>query len=109
MKCEWDERKNRSNLRKHGLSLALAEEAFDDPNAYITEDYIDENGEMRYQTTALVGGELILAIFVDRGDAVAPIPRIISLRKATSYEQEIYFFNARGPRGNDKAPGRDDR
>ncbi len=93
MRCEWDAGKERINLRKHGLSLSLAEEALEDPNALIAEDYLDENGETRYQALAMLEGRLVLIAFVDRVVEGVNLPRVISLRKATKYEQEVYISN----------------
>jgi uncharacterized DUF497 family protein len=56
MPCAWDERKNQVNQRRHRLSFEIAQEVFNDPFVFTTEDYIDDNGEMRYQTLGLIEG-----------------------------------------------------
>jgi len=73
----------------------LPEEAFEDPNKFTTEDYVDDSGEMRYQTIAAVEDKLFLIVFVDRLVDGVEMPRVISLRKATKYEQQTYRFHAR--------------
>lgn len=88
MRCEWDATKDRINLRKHGLPLSLAEEALEDPSAFVAEDHIDENGEMRYQALAMLEGRLVLITFVDRAVKGISLPRVISLRKATSMNKK---------------------
>ncbi|CAN5361524.1 hypothetical protein BH10PSE6_BH10PSE6_14590 [soil metagenome] len=54
---EWDEAKNRSNQRKHGVSFEIATRVFADPFALTEQDRI-EGGEMRWQTIGTVGGFL---------------------------------------------------
>ena len=66
MRCSWTPEKYEKNIRRHGFSFELAEEAFEDPFAVIKEDYIDNNGEMRYQTIAAVEGDLLLISHVYR-------------------------------------------
>ena len=45
---EWDEQKNSSNQRKHGLSLEKAARVFLDPLS-LCQQYRYENGEERWQ------------------------------------------------------------
>ncbi len=56
MPCAWDEWKNQVNQCRHRLSFEVAQEVFNDLFIFTTEDYIDDNGEMRYQTLDLVEG-----------------------------------------------------
>ena len=64
---------------------------FADPFAVTAEDYIDENGEMRYQTLGLIDGVLIFVAHVYRVIDGSEEPWLISARKAVKYEEEIYF------------------
>ena len=91
MKCIWDPKKNEINKRRHGLSFELAELVFDDPHAMTFDDYIDKQGDQRYQTIATYEGVLfqIGHLYVEI-DGVE-MPRLLSFRKATNYEQELYF------------------
>ncbi len=93
MLCEWDASKERINLQKHGLSLSLAAEALEDPNAFVGEDFLDDNGELRYQALAMLEGRLVLIAFVYRTVEGVNLLRVMSLRKATKYEQKVYFSN----------------
>jgi uncharacterized DUF497 family protein len=36
MRFDWDEAKNRANIRKHGFNLADAAEMFDGPSPFTT-------------------------------------------------------------------------
>lgn len=92
MSPQWDERKNRINKRRHKLSFETALRVFDDPFAVTTEDYVDDNGEMRYQTIGLVHDALITVGHVYRVFEGLENPWIITARKAVKYEQEVYWF-----------------
>jgi uncharacterized DUF497 family protein len=87
----WDEAKNEINKRRHRLSFETAYLVFEDPFAATTEDYLDDNGEMRYQTIGLVGGLLILAAHVYRVIDGQERPWLISARKAVKHEEAIYW------------------
>jgi uncharacterized DUF497 family protein len=86
MTFEWDEAKNRSNIRKHGFDFADAEEMFRgmlivDPDT--REDY----GERRWTGVGSIRGRTVHVVFTE------PVPetiRIISLRKASRRESEQY-------------------
>ena len=89
MLVDWDERKNRLNQRIHRVRFEVAQEVFFDPNVVIAEDHVGEAGEMRYQAIgACISGvvPLLLVVHVYRREVI----RIISARKATSYETEFY-------------------
>ena len=45
---EWDEAKNESNQRKHGISFNEAQHAFLDENRIIAEDLSHSSNEQRY-------------------------------------------------------------
>lgn len=87
---EWDEAKNKTNVRRHKLSFETAGLVFGDPFAITVEDYIDDNGEMRYQTLGLVEGVLINVGHVFRVIEGEEQPWIITARKAVKYEEKIY-------------------
>jgi hypothetical protein len=99
MLFEWDENKNRANRAKHGIDFEFAIMAFDDPFALTTQDR-DVEGEQRYQ---LIGAVFTRIILVAHGVLVSthagsgeeePIIRIISARKATPAERELYEENS---------------
>lgn len=92
MPLQWDERKNRVNKRRHRLSFEVAVQVFDDPFAVTADDYIDEGGEMRYQTIGIANGLLLFVAHAYRMIGEEEKPWIISARKAAKYEQEIYWF-----------------
>ncbi len=91
MRWAWDPRKNRANLRDHGLDFGTAELVFRDPLA-ITRPDPSSDDEERWQTVGIVDN---VALFV-----VHPWPepetddeetgRVISARRATSHERRAY-------------------
>ncbi len=89
-KFEWDETKNKLNLKKHGIDFDTASFVFDDPH-FISEQDRVVDGEERWQTIGMVGGFIILMVAhtVRDNDAIEII-RIISARRATPKEQKRY-------------------
>lgn len=85
MKCEWDEKKNRSNFAKHGLSFEDAEQVFSGPCVSFEDERFDY-GERRFITLGFLEGRLVVVAHSPRGEAT----RIISMRKANRREQEAY-------------------
>jgi uncharacterized protein len=86
MKFERDEAKNRSNIRKHGLGFADAEEMFRGP-LVADPDTAEEYGEKRWVGVGGSRGRILQVVFAERGPDTV---RIISLRKATRREIEQY-------------------
>ena len=86
MEFEWDEAKRLANIRKHGIDFIDVREVFDGDTVTV-EDHRDDYGEQRFVTFGLLQGILVAVVHTERGDST----RIISTRKATKYEQRIYF------------------
>jgi uncharacterized DUF497 family protein len=90
----WDEDKNLSNQRKHGLSFEIAARVFLDPLHLSVQDRI-EDGEQRWQTVGQIDGLAVVLVAhtftEDRpfGEPVEVI-RIISARPATRKERKRY-------------------
>ena len=91
MRFDWDERKNRQNRSKHGISFETARVVFEDPYAISIQDR-HANGEERWQTIGRVGHAVILLVAHTYGDdkEAEEVIRIISARKATPKEREVY-------------------
>jgi uncharacterized DUF497 family protein len=88
MRFEWNQVKNRANVRKHKLSFEIACLVFDDPHHLSIQDQtVDE--EIRWQTLGMVDG-IVLVIVAHTVDEDESITRIISARKATRIERQIY-------------------
>ncbi len=63
---EWDEKKNRENLKKHGVSFELAQLAFADPKRVIAEDVQHSRIEKRYYCIGAVGHGILTVRFTYR-------------------------------------------
>ena len=86
MRFTWNAKKYRTNLRDHGLDFADAWQVFRAP--MLTRLDTRENyGEDRWIGLGLLDGRVVVVVFTERGEDVI---RIISLRKATTYERLQY-------------------
>ena len=90
----WDETKNLSNRKKHGVSFEEAARVFFDPLHLSIQDRI-EDGEQRWQTLGLAGGVTILLVahtVTEDGpeNELVEVIRIISARRATRAERKRY-------------------
>ena len=86
MNFEWDEDKNRENIRKLGLDFGDAWKIFQAPFV-IDLDLRTEYGEDRWIVIGLLGGRTVVLTFALRG---AQTIRIISLRKALRHERKKF-------------------
>ena len=84
----WNERKNRANKRKHGVSFETASLVFGDPH-HLTRQDREVDGEPRWQTIGIVNGVHLLLVAHTVSDYDEEI-RIISARKATRSERSTY-------------------
>ncbi len=83
---EWDENKNRSNIRKHGLDFSDAGEMFRG-FLLIRPDLNEDYGEERWIGIGMIRERFAFVAFAE------PSPdtiRIISLRKADHEERKEY-------------------
>jgi uncharacterized protein len=86
MEFEWDESKQTSNLRKHGINFSDVPTVFDGLIVTVEDDRFDY-GEERFVTFGLLQGQVVAIVHTESEDYI----RIISARKATKYERENYF------------------
>ena len=63
---EWDDAKDKSNWRKHGISFSLAQFAFLDEHRVILEDLYHSGDEKRYYCLGKVAGGIITVRFTYR-------------------------------------------
>lgn len=87
---EWDLKKAKTNLGKHGVSFEEACTAFKDPLSLTIDDPLHSNDEKRL---VLIGmsydNRILVVVHTERGDKI----RIISARKATKKERKYYESN----------------
>ena len=86
MEFEWDETKRLINLRKHGIDFIDVPIVFDG-DILTVEDERFNYGEQRFVTFGLLQGRVVAIVHTEREN----FTRIISVRKASKYEQRIYF------------------
>ena len=87
MDFEWDEGKNQSNQRKHGVSFDEALTVFDDPLAATNRDFDHAQEEERFLTFGYSLRRRLLAVsHTDRERRI----RLISARLATKAERKSY-------------------
>ncbi len=86
---EWDERKDRANQKKHGISFEEAQSVFFDENALQYDDPTHSGDEDRF---LLLGHSLTLRVLVvcHCFRASSSVIRIVSARRATTRERAVY-------------------
>lgn len=90
MRLEWDGRKARANIKKHGVHFEDAALVFDDPRQLTRLDRV-EGGEERWQTIGLAGGAVLLLVAHTHTDTDGEeVIRIISARRAEKQERQEY-------------------
>jgi uncharacterized DUF497 family protein len=86
VRFEWDDRKNETNLKKHGVRFETATAAFHDP-WFLMEKDRTEDSEDRWRTLGEVNWRYLLLV-VDQNDE--EVVRIITARDATPQERRRY-------------------
>ena len=77
----WEQRKARSNLVKHGVSFEEAQSVFLDESARLIDDPDHSGEEDRF----------LLLGFSFRAPESDSVIRLISARRATAHEEEVYW------------------
>ena len=83
---EWDDTKNQTNIRKHGISFETAALVFADEERIEYYDRLHSVNEDRYVVIGCVQG-ILYVVYTMRGEAA----RLISARLATPTERRIYY------------------
>ena len=86
MRFEWDEVKNRANVRKHKIDFADVPAMFDGPMC-VAPDIRHDYGEDRMVGIGILHGAAVVAVFIEHEENTT---RIISARKATRHEREEF-------------------
>ena len=86
MEFTWSEAKRAANLKSHGLDFVDAPLVFEGVT-FTFEDDRFAYGEQRYVTLGLIAGIPVSVVHTESESEI----RIISFRKATSREAQIYF------------------
>lgn len=88
MRFEWDEAKQQANILNHGIDFVVVEEerVFAGDTLTLLDDRFDY-GERRYLTLGLLKGRVVAITHTETDEVV----RLISVRKASKNEENIYF------------------
>jgi len=89
MQFEWDDEKEKSNIKKHGIDFSTAALVFGDNNRIEKYDELHSINEDRYITIGRVS-EVTVVVIVVYTEREA-LTRIISARLATKREEEAYY------------------
>jgi uncharacterized DUF497 family protein len=91
LRFEWDENKNEANFAKHGVSFETAALVFEDPNRLLFIERI-EDGEERWHAIGSVRSSFLFLTVVHTytEEEAEAVVRIISARRATSQERQLY-------------------
>ena len=83
---EWDEQKNKENIKKHKVNFEVARLIFLDDYLCRLDDRVSYNEE-RWQAIGQVSGIILHVTYAIRNQRI----RIISARKASKLEREVYY------------------
>lgn len=84
---EWDGKKAKQNLKKHGVSFEEAATVFGDPLSLTIEDPLHSTEEERFVTIGeSIRRRVLVVVHTERRDHI----RIISVRVATRRERRAY-------------------
>ncbi len=86
MNFKWDDAKRKLNLEKHGIDFVNISKIFDYYTLTIKDDRYNY-GEERFITFGILKGRVVAVVHTESEDSI----RIISIRKATKYEEKKYF------------------
>ena len=92
IKFEWDEKKNKTNQQKHGVSFQEAQSVFNDENARLIADKEHSQDDDRFILLGL-SYSLKMLVVVHAYRETDDIIRILSARKAT--KNETMYYNRR--------------
>ena len=86
MRFEWDEQKRLINLQRHEIDFADAERIFQNDLFTFIDDRFNY-GETRFVSFGLLDGDIVAIVYTETEESI----RVISIRKATKNEQQIYI------------------
>jgi hypothetical protein len=86
MEFTWSETKRAANIKAHGLDFVDAASVFEGVT-FTFEDDRFSYGEQRFVTLGLLAGITVSVVHTENEHEI----RVISFRKATKRESQIYF------------------
>jgi len=90
LRFDWDERKQKINIRKHGVSFEEARTAFYDENAiqYFDPDHSEDEDRFLLLGMSIKPQILVVCHCFRESETLV---RIISARKADKSEEQVYW------------------
>lgn len=85
---EWDENKNRENIKKHGVDFKIAQYAFLDKSRVIAKDLVHSKVEERYYCFGKVKGGVLTVRFTYRDKRIRVIGAGYWRKGQKIYEKE---------------------
>jgi len=96
VRFEWNNNKDKTNFKNHGVSFAEAKTVFYDENAI---EFYDEDHSLEEDRYLMIGLSsklrLLLVNYTVHEEKDEDVIRIVSSRKPTKREQTIYFERLR--------------
>ena len=94
MQFEWDNEKEKTNIRKHGIDFTTAALVFKDENRLEMYDEAHSDTEDRYITIGVIDEitYIVMVVYTEREETI----RLISARKATERERRKYYDYSQG-------------
>ena len=86
MRFEWDEEKRQTNISKHGIDFIDVPPLFDGVTVLRMDNRFDY-GETRFITLGLLNDIVFLVVHTETDETI----RLISVRKASKYEEKYYY------------------
>lgn len=97
MQFEWDEKKRRKNIRKHGFDFRDAWQIFNFPMLVALDDR-EDYGEDRWIGIGMLKAQVVIVVYTEPNENNI---RIISMMKALTHERIKYEQLLRNQLGND--------
>ncbi len=91
LQFQWNKSKAKDNYVKHGVTFELATSVFNDPFAV---EFLDDRQDYNEERFVIIGAaerQVLFVAYTERKEVI----RIISARRATKHEQEIYLEESR--------------
>ena len=86
MEFEWDEKKNQSNIEKHGIDFNYAKNIFNSIRVTAI-DARKDYGEIRKISIGKIDSQICVVVYTERESII----RIISARKANQRERRRFY------------------
>jgi len=90
MRFEWDKTKRRLNIERHGFDFVDAPVVFAGETATFLDDRFNY-GETRFLTFGFLWGRVVAIAHTSTNETI----RVISFRKASKYEEKLFFKEIR--------------